>query len=101
MRISYPNSFDKEMAKKDKRTNLGGDIMIHGSNRTIGCIPIGDDNIEEVYYLAQKVGIENIKVILSPVDFRKITVNIKSNKYPWLRELYAKITKEMKPFTSK
>jgi len=101
MRISYPNSFDKEMAKKDKRTNLGGDIMIHGSNRTIGCIPIGDDNIEEVYHLAQKVGIENIKVILSPVDFRKITVNIKSDKYPWLRELYAKITKEMKPFTSK
>jgi len=101
MRINYPNKFDKKMAKKDKRTNLGGDIMIHGSDRTIGCIPIGDDNIEEVYYLAQKVGIENIKVILSPVDFRTMKVNIKTDKYPWYKTLYNKITKEMKPFTSK
>jgi murein L,D-transpeptidase YafK len=101
MRVNYPNKFDKQIAKKEKRTNLGGDIMIHGSDRTIGCIPIGDDNIEEVYLLAQKVGIQNIKVILSPVDFRRMRVNIKNDKHPWLRELYAKITKEMKPFTSK
>jgi len=101
MKIDYPNKFDKLMAKKEKRTNLGGDIMIHGSDRTIGCIPIGDDNIEELYYLAQKVGIENIKVILSPVDFRRITVNIKTDKHPWYKTLYNKITKEMKPFISK
>ncbi|HHD81225.1 MAG TPA: hypothetical protein ENK99_06525 [Campylobacterales bacterium] len=101
MRINYPNKFDKEMAKREKRTNLGGDIMIHGSDVTIGCIPIGDDKIEELYYLAQKVGIENIKVILSPVDFRNMSVNIKDKKHPWYKTLYSKITKEMKPFTSK
>ncbi|MCK4441849.1 MAG: hypothetical protein KAU90_07560, partial [Sulfurovaceae bacterium] len=28
MRIDYPNKFDKKMAKKEKRTDLGGDIMI-------------------------------------------------------------------------
>ncbi len=98
MRINYPNSFDKKMAKKDKRVNLGGDIMIHGSDKTIGCIPIGDEQIEELYYLAQKVGIQNIKVILSPVDFRYMSVNIKNNRYPWLQELYKNIKKEMKPF---
>jgi murein L,D-transpeptidase YafK len=95
MRIDYPNKFDKQIAKKEKRTNLGGDIMIHGGDRTIGCIPIGDDNIEQLYYLAQKVGIQNIKVILSPVDFRHMSVNIKNDKHPWLKELYSKITKEM------
>ena len=85
MRVTYPNAFDKKMAKKEKRTNLGGDIMIHGSNRTIGCIPIGDDKIEELYFLAEKVGIQNIKVILAPVDFRKMEVNItKKNKHPRL-----------------
>jgi hypothetical protein len=98
MRVNYPNAFDKEMAKKEKRTNLGGDIMIHGSNVTIGCIPIGDDKIEELYFLAEKVGIANIKVILSPVDFRNMEVNIKSDKHPWLPTLYSKIKKEMSQY---
>ena len=99
MRINYPNAFDKKMAKKEHRTNLGSDIMIHGSDRTIGCIPIGDENIEQLYFLAEKVGIQNIKVILAPVDFRKMEVNIKkTNKHPWLRELYKKIKEEMKPY---
>ncbi len=102
LRINYPNAFDKKMAKREKRTNLGGDIMIHGGNKTIGCIPIGDEKIEELYLLAQKVGIKNIKVILAPVDFRKMDVKItKTNKHPWLKELYAKIKEEMQPFTSK
>jgi murein L,D-transpeptidase YafK len=101
MKIDYPNSFDKKMAKRDKRVNLGGDIMIHGSDKTIGCIPIGDESIEELYFLAQKVGIKNIKVILSPVDFRYMSVNIKNDRYPWLKELYANIKKEMQPFISK
>ena len=98
MRINYPNEFDKKMAKKEGRTNLGGDIMIHGSNRTIGCIPIGDEKIEELYFLAQKVGIQNINVILSPVDFRQIDVKIKSNKHPWISKLYKEIKEKMKPF---
>jgi len=102
MRVNYPNAFDKKMAQKEKRTNLGGDIMIHGSNKTVGCIPIGDDKIEELYFLAEKVGIANIKVILAPVDFRRMEVKItKKNKHPWLKELYAQIKKEMKPFISK
>ncbi len=95
MRVDYPNAFDKKMAKKENRTNLGGDIMIHGSSVTVGCIPIGDDNIEELYFLAEKVGIKNIKVILTPVDFRKMEVKIKNDKHPWLAGLYRDIKKEM------
>ena len=101
MRVNYPNDFDKKMAKKEKRKNLGGDIMIHGSNQTIGCIPIGNSKIEELYFLAEKVGIGNIKVILTPVDFRKMDVNIKNDKHPWLKGLYSEIKKEMKLFTLK
>ena len=98
LKVSYPNSFDKKMAKKEKRVNLGGDIMIHGSNRTIGCIPIGDKKIEELYFLAEKVGIKNIKVIISPVDFRHMEVKIKNRKHPWWRELYSNIKREMVEF---
>ena len=58
-KVSYPNDFDKAMAEKEGRTNLGGDIMIHGSNATIGCVPIGDEGIEDVFYLVAKVGFKN------------------------------------------
>jgi murein L,D-transpeptidase YafK len=95
MKISYPNSFDKKMAKRDKRTKLGGDIMIHGSNKSVGCIPIGDRSIEEVYFLAQKVGIKNIKVIISPVDFRSNDIKIKKLEHSWINTLYKNLKREV------
>ena len=47
--VNYPNASDKI---KSDATKLGGDIFIHGSCVTVGCIPITDDWIEEVYILA-------------------------------------------------
>ncbi|HOD10680.1 MAG TPA: hypothetical protein PKH91_08035, partial [Flavobacterium sp.] len=32
IKVNYPNAFDKEKAKQDGRTDLGGDIMIHGKS---------------------------------------------------------------------
>lgn len=101
LKLNYPNAFDRKVAKKEHHTGLGGDIMIHGGNRTIGCIPIGDESIEELYQLVKKVGMQNTKVILAPVDFRKMGVKIKKDKHPWLYKRYKEITKEMKHFTSK
>lgn len=46
--VSYPNASDRILGKG----NLGGDIMIHGSCVTIGCIPLTDTYIKEVYVLA-------------------------------------------------
>lgn len=70
-KVSYPNAFDQAMAKKDGRTRLGGDIMIHGSNVTVGCVPIGDEAIEEVFFLVAKVGFEKVEVVIAPYDMRK------------------------------
>lgn len=47
--VSYPNQSDRILGKKGR---LGGAIMIHGSCVTIGCIPLTDDKIKEVYVLA-------------------------------------------------
>ena len=47
--INYPNRSDQILGKKG---NLGGDIFLHGGCATIGCIPITDDYIKEVYWLA-------------------------------------------------
>lgn len=70
MKVSYPNDADRRRAKADGRTNLGGDIMIHGTNATVGCVPVGDDAIEDVFYLVNAVGITNVSVIIAPYDMR-------------------------------
>jgi len=46
--INYPNASDKILS--DKR-HPGGDVAIHGSSVTIGCIPIGNEAIEELYII--------------------------------------------------
>ncbi|MCC7303368.1 MAG: L,D-transpeptidase family protein [Bacteroidia bacterium] len=47
--VSYPNASDRILGT---RGSLGGDIFIHGSCVTIGCMPLTDDLIKEVYVLA-------------------------------------------------
>jgi len=46
--VSYPNASDRILGY---RPSLGGDICIHGNAVTIGCIPIGDAGIEELYII--------------------------------------------------
>ena len=48
-RVSYPNVSDKKFADA---LNPGDNIFVHGSCITIGCIPVGDENIKEIYLLA-------------------------------------------------
>jgi murein L,D-transpeptidase YafK len=47
--LNYPNSSDKVLADS---LQPGGDIYIHGSCVTTGCIPITNQQIEELYILA-------------------------------------------------
>lgn len=50
MRVDYPNAVDRVRSGRVGR--LGGDIFIHGGCATVGCVPIGDEWIEELYVLA-------------------------------------------------
>ena len=47
--INYPNQSDRILGN---RKRLGGEIFIHGSCVTIGCIPMTDDKMKEIYILA-------------------------------------------------
>ena len=47
--FNYPNDSDRVLS--DKRSP-GGDVFIHGNCVTIGCIPIEDGPMEEVYVAA-------------------------------------------------
>jgi murein L,D-transpeptidase YafK len=48
LKVGYPNASDKILVD-GKRT--GGDIMIHGNCVTIGCIPLQDGPVKDVYML--------------------------------------------------
>jgi L,D-transpeptidase catalytic domain len=96
LRVNYPNDFDKEHGRRDGRTNLGGDIMIHGSAVSIGCLAMGDQAAEDLFVLAAETGIKNISVILTPLDFR--VRDLPSNSPPspsWTPELYSEVRKAL------
>ncbi|HEV7401285.1 MAG TPA: L,D-transpeptidase family protein [Chthoniobacteraceae bacterium] len=66
MRIDYPNASDRILSDREKP---GGDIYIHGSNLTIGCVPLGDEKIEELFILGldtRAAGQSSIPVHLFP-----------------------------------
>lgn len=95
IKINYPNEFDKSKTEFTNVSDLGGDIFIHGNAVTIGCIPIGDEAIEEVFLLTRKAMNNNVKVIISPRDFRRNSSYPKIEGIDWENELYDTIHDEL------
>jgi murein L,D-transpeptidase YafK len=83
--IDYPNLSDK---RKSKASRLGGNIFIHGACVTIGCIPMTDEAIKEIYLYAvyaKNNGQTKIPVYLFPFrmtdeNFRKYSTRFSSNR---------------------
>lgn len=99
LRVNYPNSQDRLRAKSDKRTKLGGDILIHGSYWSTGCLAMGNVAIEELYVLANDVGCKNIDVIFAPCDLRTTKPNVDFKDQPtWLPALYKELKAKLKSF---
>lgn len=74
--VNYPNQSDRILGSK----KLGGDIYIHGSNVTIGCMPLTDEKIKELYVLgvqARNAGQNNIYIHIFPFELK----NDKIEKY--------------------
>ena len=95
MKVNYPNDFDRQKGMADGRTDLGSDIFIHGKSVTIGCIPIGDEAIEELFFLATKAINRGIKVIIGPRDFRINSDFPVIEEISWEEELYEMIKQEL------
>ena len=80
LQVSYPNQSDRIIGKN----NLGGEIMIHGNCVTIGCIPLTDNYIKEVYILAVEAksnGQENIPVYIYPTKLNESGMEYLKNNY--------------------
>jgi murein L,D-transpeptidase YafK len=70
--INYPNASDRILSDS---LDPGNDIYIHGSCVTIGCIPITDTQIDELYILAAHAKDEGQDFI--PVHIFPIRYNVK------------------------
>ncbi|MFA5794883.1 MAG: L,D-transpeptidase family protein [Candidatus Brocadiia bacterium] len=97
IKINYPNNFDQQKAAQDRRTDLGGDIFVHGKNVSIGCLAMGDEAIEELFTLLNDVGVNQVRVIIAPNDMRKMPASLDLN-IPWLPELYGILSQELKDY---
>ncbi|RQV92457.1 MAG: hypothetical protein EH224_15735 [Calditrichaeota bacterium] len=84
--INYPNASDRIF----NNANPGGDIFIHGNCVTLGCVPITDDKIKELYLYAvyaKNAGQKKIPVHIFPYRFndqnssRKVRQNASYSVY--------------------
>ena len=94
MKLDYPNQFDQQHANAENRTEPGSNIFIHGKAKSIGCLAMGDETIEELFVLAATVGIKNFKVVIAPQDPRKQTLTVAATDAPWVADLYGQIDAE-------
>jgi len=79
--INYPNYSDRFFSNQDKP---GGGIYIHGGCMTVGCLPMTNDYIEEIYTVclqARTAGQMYIPVHIYPVRFNKTTLNFLGREY--------------------
>jgi murein L,D-transpeptidase YafK len=92
--LNYPNASDKILSDSLKP---GSEIYIHGSCVTVGCIPITDQQIDELYILAAHAKDQGQDFI--PVHIFPIRYNVeRSVKY---LESLTKDDHELKVFTDR
>ncbi len=91
VRVNYPNAFDLAKAEVDGRTTPGTDIFIHGSDRSVGCLAMGDPAAEDLFTLAFDTGLERCELLISPVDYR-VTAPPSSFAPPgWMTPVYDRL----------
>jgi murein L,D-transpeptidase YafK len=80
-RVGYPNASDLKFADP---VNPGDNIYVHGSCITIGCIPVGDENIKELYLMAAKA-----KGTQSDISIHIFPMKMTEENYAALKNEYA------------
>lgn len=92
IRVDYPNDFDRARGAEDGRQSLGNDIYIHGKTVSMGCLAIGDDNIEELFTLIADAGLANARIVIAPA---RGTLVAPPGAPSWTTVLYGAITGEL------
>ena len=101
LRVSYPNDDDRARARADGRERRGSDIMIHGSNASVGCLAMGDPAAEDLFVLAALAGVERVTVVIAPSDVRVAPLApppASAGSPAWLAERYRVIADALRRF---
>ncbi|PID66135.1 MAG: hypothetical protein CR975_04400 [Gammaproteobacteria bacterium] len=98
MQLNYPNAFDLKQAQAEGRSQPGSNIFIHGKALSIGCLAMGDTNIEQLFTLVHDVGPANIDVIITPTDPRTAALVVPPGAPAWTASLYRSIEKATAKF---
>jgi len=96
--INYPNRSDRILGTAK---DLGGDIFIHGACVTIGCIPITDDKIKELYLLAveaRHAGQARIPVYIFPARLETENLEKLIAAHPMHRALWQNLAEGYRRF---
>ena len=80
LKVSYPNGSDRKLSP---HSDLGGDIYIHGSCASLGCVSITDPYIKEIYWLSAQVKDHQYRI---PVHI--FPARLSPFKYKLLKYLY-------------
>lgn len=86
--IGYPNAEDRAQAALDGRSDLGGDIMIHGKAVSVGCLAMGDTAVEEIFALVARIGTGNSDIVIVPHDLRLRPAH---DDRPWVDQRYSEL----------
>jgi hypothetical protein len=96
LKVGYPTWRERWIGVREGRLILGGDIFIHGSDVSIGCLAIGDRAIEELFVLVADCGPDRARVIISPVDFRSAALPADAQpRRPWVAARYVALAAEI------
>lgn len=98
IRLNYPNAFEQTQAQADGRTQLGSDIMIHGTRSSIGCLAMGNLAAEDLFILAALVGKERLDILIAPTDFRRNPIQTPRDGPQWLGTLYEQLNTTLTQF---
>lgn len=81
LRVSYPNASD--VILKDGK-NAGGAIMVHGNCVTIGCLPMTDDKIKEIYVLCVEAQNRQrpLSIDIFPAKLSDANLKVLGSSYP-------------------
>jgi murein L,D-transpeptidase YafK len=96
--INYPNASDKILSDNE---SPGGEIYIHGDCVSVGCIPITDDKIKELYILAVESRNRGHEIAVHIFPSRNIDQLPPSNFWENLKTVYDDFekTKKLRPIT--
>jgi murein L,D-transpeptidase YafK len=96
VKVNYPNPSDRIRATGPP----GGDIMIHGNCVTIGCIPLQDEPVKDLYLLCVEarnrkcpIRVEIFPCKMNEEQFQKLKANYPEEKYKFWSEIRYAFTK--------